>query len=45
MQLIHLQPDDYGEFLTDAGVIVRARKWWPGGSMRGIAHWELVVLG
>ena len=45
LQLMNLQPDDYGEFLTDDGVIVRARKWRTGGSMRGITHWELAVLG
>ena len=45
LQLIYLQPNDYGEFLTDARVIIRAWKWRPGGSRRGITHWELAVLG
>ena len=45
LQLIYLQTDDYGEFLMDVGVIIRAPKLRPGGSRRGITHWELAVLG
>ena len=30
--------DDYGESLTDDGVIIRARKWLPVGSCRRMTH-------